>query len=106
MFKRLVIIFCIIFLYSNLLSLSQQLPTETDQLTIITRENFTDLERITALGEGQLYAIDWHPNNEILDDIDFMVLSDEEKEKHRVGWNMPKINKKYILKNKLVSRAD
>ncbi|MGB7340436.1 MAG: WD40 repeat domain-containing protein [Phototrophicaceae bacterium] len=66
MFKRLVIIFCIIFLYSNLLSLSQQLPTETDQLTIITRENFTDLERITALGEGQLYAIDWHPNNEIL----------------------------------------
>jgi hypothetical protein len=48
----------------------------------------------------------FHPNNEILDDIDFMVLSDEEKEKHRVGWNMPKINKKYILKNKLVSRAD
>ena len=48
----------------------------------------------------------FHPNNEILDDIDFMVLSDEEKEKHRVSWNMPKTNKKYILKNKLVSRAD
>lgn len=48
----------------------------------------------------------FHPNNEILDDIDFMVLSDEEKQKVRTVWKMPKTNKKYILKNKFVSRAD
>ena len=48
----------------------------------------------------------FHPNNEILDDIDFMVISDEEKNKKRMEWKMPKTNKKYILKNKFVSRAD
>ena len=48
----------------------------------------------------------FHPNNEILDEIDFMVISDEEKEKMRMLWGMPKINKKYILKNKRVSRVD
>ena len=47
-----------------------------------------------------------HPNNEILDDIDFMVVTDEEKEKVRTVWKMTKTNKKYIIKNKLVSRAD
>ena len=48
----------------------------------------------------------FHPNNEILDDIDFMVISDEEKNKKRMEWKIPKINKKYILKNKLVLRVD
>jgi len=48
----------------------------------------------------------FHPNNEILDEIDFMVISDEEKEKVRVVWGMPKSNKKYISKNKIVSRVD
>jgi len=47
----------------------------------------------------------FHPNNEILDEIDFMVISDEEKEKVRVSWGMPKSNKKYISKNKFVSRV-
>tara|TARA_R110001599_G_scaffold11343_1_gene54151 strand:+ start:203 stop:628 length:426 start_codon:yes stop_codon:yes gene_type:complete len=48
----------------------------------------------------------FHPNNEILDDIDFMVISDESKESIRVDWNMPKTNKKYIVKNKFVSRVE
>ena len=48
----------------------------------------------------------FHPNNEILDDIDFMVISDEEKNKKRIKWKMPKTNKKYILKNKFVLRED
>ena len=47
----------------------------------------------------------FHPNNEILDDIDFMVVTDEEKENVRAVWKMPKTDKKYVLKNKLVSRA-
>lgn len=48
----------------------------------------------------------FHPNNEILDDIDFMVISNEEKNKKRIEWKMPKIDKKYILKNKLIMRVD
>jgi len=48
----------------------------------------------------------FHPNNEILDDIDFMVISDESKEKVRVDWNMPKTDKKYIVKNKFVYRVE
>ena len=48
----------------------------------------------------------FHPNNEILDEIDFMVISDESKEKFRVDWGMPKIDKKYISKNKFVSRVE
>ena len=48
----------------------------------------------------------FHPNNEILDDIDFMVISDESKEKFRVDWGMPKTDKKYVSKNKFVSRVD
>ena len=48
----------------------------------------------------------FHPNNEILDEIDFMVISDESKEKFRVNWGMPKTDKKYISKNKFVSRVD
>ena len=48
----------------------------------------------------------FHPNNEVLDNIDFMVVTAEEKEKVRTVWKMPKTNKKYILKNKFVSRAD
>ena len=47
-----------------------------------------------------------HPNNEILDDIDFMVLSDEDKEEFRIRCNLPKINKKYVSKNKYVSRVE
>jgi len=34
----------------------------------------------------------WHPNGELLDDIDFMVISDEEKEKTRKLWNQPNPN--------------
>ena len=48
----------------------------------------------------------FHPNNEILDDIDFMVISDEDKEKVRVDWGMPKTDKKYISKNKFVSKVE
>ena len=48
----------------------------------------------------------FHPNNEILDDIDFMVISDEDKEKVRVDWDMPKTDKKYVSKNKFVSRVE
>ena len=48
----------------------------------------------------------FHPNNEILDEIDFMVISDEDKEKLRLNWGMPKSNKKYISKNKIVSKVD
>ena len=48
----------------------------------------------------------FHPNNEILDDIDFMVISDETKEKFRVDWGMPKTDKKYVSKNKFVSRVE
>lgn len=39
----------------------------------------------------------YHPNDEILDDIDFMVASDEEKERIRVKWGVPKRTKKYML---------
>jgi hypothetical protein len=42
----------------------------------------------------------FHPNNEILDDIDFMVLTDEEKERVRKKWNWKKREKKYQLINK------
>tara|TARA_R110001599_G_scaffold349254_1_gene577252 strand:- start:295 stop:726 length:432 start_codon:yes stop_codon:yes gene_type:complete len=48
----------------------------------------------------------FHPNNEILDNIDFMVISDEDKEKVRVDWDMPKTDKKYVSKNKFVSRVE
>ena len=48
----------------------------------------------------------FHPNNEILDDIDFMVVTDEEKETVRSIWKMPKTDKKYISKNKFVSRVE
>ncbi len=44
----------------------------------------------------------FHKNNEILDDIDFMVLTDEEKEKVRKEWNYPKREKKYQINGKLV----
>lgn len=37
------------------------------------------------------HTAQWHPNGEILDDIDFMVISDEEKAKVRKLWNQPKI---------------
>jgi hypothetical protein len=47
-----------------------------------------------------------HPNNEILDDVDFMVISDEDKEEFRIRCNLPKINKKYVSKNKIVSRVE
>ena len=48
----------------------------------------------------------FHPNNKILDNIDFMVISDEDKEKVRVDWDMPKTDKKYVSKNKFVSRVE
>lgn len=35
----------------------------------------------------------FHPNNEILDDIDFMILTDEEKENKRKKINQPKREK-------------
>ena len=58
-------------------------------------------------GESLTEHLDiFHPNNEILDDIDFMVISDEAKEKFRVDWGMPKTDKKYISKNKIVSRLE
>ena len=47
----------------------------------------------------------WHPNGEILDDIDYMALSESEKEKVREKWNMPKSTKRYNLKGKFVERV-
>jgi len=39
----------------------------------------------------------FHPNNEILDYIDFMVITDKEKEEVRKKWNWEKREKKYQL---------
>lgn len=39
----------------------------------------------------------FHYNGEILDDIDFMVLSDDDKEKKRVEWGRPKRTMPYQL---------
>lgn len=44
----------------------------------------------------------YHPNNEILDDIDFMVLSDEQKENIRVKWNKSNRTTKYELVGKML----
>lgn len=44
----------------------------------------------------------YHPNGEILDDIDFKVITDEAKENMRVRCNKPKINKKYYLQNNIL----
>lgn len=44
----------------------------------------------------------WHPNGEILDDIDFMVLTYKEKDKLRYQWVQPKRKKKYILDGKIL----
>lgn len=45
----------------------------------------------------------FHPNGEILDNIDFIVISDEEKEKLRIKRNQPKRTVKYIAKGKRVT---
>lgn len=37
----------------------------------------------------------WHPNGEILDFIDFMVITEKEKEKKRLEWDVPKRTKPY-----------
>ena len=42
-----------------------------------------------------------HTNNEILDDIDLMVLTDEQKEKMRILWNQPKRTTQYNRIGKL-----
>lgn len=47
----------------------------------------------------------FHPNGEILDDIDYMAITDLEKEKVREAWNMPKIEKRYNLQGKKVTRV-
>ena len=44
-----------------------------------------------------------HPNGEILDDIDFKCVSDDEKEKIRIKWNQPKRTTQYKLIGKFVS---
>ena len=47
-------------------SQAQQTPSDLVETDIITTENVSDLQLITTLGEGQLYAIDWHPDGEVL----------------------------------------
>ncbi len=47
----------------------------------------------------------WHPNGEILDDVDYMAISEVEREKLREEWNMPKTTKRYNLKGKYVERV-
>jgi len=42
----------------------------------------------------------WHPNDEILDDIDYMVLTDEHREILRKKWNKPQPVTKYYLDGK------
>lgn len=43
-----------------------------------------------------------HPNKEILDDIDFKAVSEEEKDKIRIKWNQPKRTTPYSINKKLV----
>lgn len=51
----------------------------------------------------------FHKNNELLDEVDFMVLTDQEKEEKRSGkynrCNTQKPKGKYILKNKFVIKT-
>ena len=42
----------------------------------------------------------YHPNSEVLDDIDLMFITDEQKEKMRIMWNQPKRTTKYTLVGK------
>lgn len=42
----------------------------------------------------------FHPNDEILDDIDFMVITEKEREKIRQARNQPKRKEKYYLLGK------
>ena len=42
----------------------------------------------------------YHSSGEVLDDIDFMVITDEQKEKMRIMWNQPKRTTKYTLVGK------
>lgn len=44
----------------------------------------------------------YHPNGEILDNIDDMCISDKEKEETRIVWNQPKRTTKYRLDGKRV----
>ena len=44
-----------------------------------------------------------HPNGEILDDIDFKAVSNNEKERIRIKWNQPKRTTPYKLIGKFVS---
>lgn len=42
----------------------------------------------------------FHPNGEILDDIDFMAITSEQKETFRLKTNTPKITTKYLQRNR------
>jgi hypothetical protein len=46
-----------------------------------------DHARATTLSEHKARH---HPNGEVLDEIDFMILTDEQKAKTRLVWNQPK----------------
>jgi hypothetical protein len=41
----------------------------------------------------------FHPNDEILDEIDMKPISEEQKEKFRISWNKPKRTTIYVLNN-------
>jgi len=61
-------------------------------------------EKYPQLGGQTLeeHVESWHPNGELLDDIDFMVLTDKQKDKLRYQWVQPKRKKKYVLDGKIL----
>lgn len=61
-------------------------------------EKYPDIHGKTLTEHIEMF----HPNGEILDEIDYMVLSDDQKEKKRKEWKKPKQYKKFLLKNKRV----
>jgi len=65
---------------------------------IETFEKYPQLEKQTLEEHVKL----WHPNGELLDDIDFMVLDNKQKDKIRYKWIQPKRKKKYVLIGKIL----
>lgn len=61
--------------------------------------SINDVVNYTTIKE---HCTQYHPNGEILDNIDDMVTSDQSKEQTRIDWNQPKRTKKYTLVGKIV----